>query len=102
MACVNNSMKIDSDIEMIIENLESRGFVVDKLLRQHLIKVSKRLSDSKVEIDTRTDADLSISALKLERPTSGCEVKKCPRCQSSMVRPWFKLKCVNDICKYLE
>ena len=93
---------IDGDILIIINNLESRGFVVDNLLRQHLIKVSKRLSKSEVEIDTRTDADLSISALKLERPTSEWEVKKCPRCQSSMVRHWFQLKCVNDNCKYLD
>ncbi len=96
---------IDGDILIIIKNLESRGFVVDNLLLQHLIKVSKRLSDSKVEIDTRTDADLSIPAPPeppLTRYISVREVKKCPRCQSSMVRSWFKLKCVNDNCKYLD
>ncbi len=98
-------MKIDSDIEMVIESLESRGVIVDKLLYQHLIKISKRLSNSEVEIDTRTDADFQIPAPPeppLTRYISVREVKKCPRCQSSMVRPWFKFKCVNDICKYLD
>ncbi len=106
-------MKIDSDIEMVIENLESRGVIVDKLLYQHLMKVDGRLKalgekrqystqDLHVQLSTGTGVDLSIPAPKLERPTSEWEVKKCPRCQSSMVRHWFQLRCVNDNCKYLE
>ena len=127
-------MKIDSDIEMIIENLESRGVIVDKLLYQHLMKIDSRIrsfretgrggqnldlsSSEHVPRTTKSTADqleelgfLADGELKdnwvmpkpkLERPTSEWEVKKCPRCQSSMVRHWFQLKCVNDNCKYLE
>ncbi len=113
MACVNNSMKIDSDIEMVIENLESRGVIVDKLLYQHLMKIDSRLKDLgekrqystqdlHVQLSTGADVDWSIPAAKLERPTSKREVKKCPMCQSSMVRHWFQLKCVNNSCKYLD
>ncbi len=84
-------MKIDSDIEMIIENLESRGVIVDKLLYQHLMKVDSRLKalgekrqystqDLHVQLSTGADVDLSISAPKLERPASEWELKKCHGC----------------------
>ena len=104
---------IDGDILIIINNLESRGVIVDKLLYQHLMKIDSRLKDLgekrqystqdlHVQLSTCESVDLSIPAPPLTRRVSIHGVKECPRCQSSMVRHWFQLKCVNDNCKYLD
>ncbi len=110
MACVNNSMKIDSDIEMITESLESRGVIVDKLLYQHLMKIDGRLKglgekrqystqDLHVQLSTGADVDLSIPAPPLTRRVSIHGVKECPKCKLLMVRSWFSLKCDNPGCE---
>ncbi len=121
MACVNNSMKIDSDIEMIIENLESRGVIVDKLLYQHLMKIDVRLKDLgekrqystqdlHVQLSTASDLEgankpkpcMPKPAPPLTRHILVGLSKECPKCNSSMDRRWFSLKCIHPDCGYSE
>ena len=108
MVCVNNSMKIDSDIEMIIENLESRGVIVDKLLYQHLMKIDSRIRSFRETGRGGQNLDLSSSehvprmpkpAPPLTRRVSIHGVKECPKCKLLMVRGWFSLKCDNPDCE---
>ncbi|AUR95918.1 hypothetical protein NVP1214O_69 [Vibrio phage 1.214.O._10N.222.54.F11] len=121
MECVNSSMKIDSDIEMVIENIESRGVIVDKLLYQHLMKIDNRLKnpnkkgecsaqDLYVQLSTASDLEgankpkpcMPKPAPPLTRHISAGHSKECPKCNSSMIRRWLSLKCIHPDCGHSE
>ncbi len=112
---------IDGDILIIINNLESRGVIVDKLLYQHLMKIDSRLKDLgekrqystqdlHVQLSTASDLEganktkpcMPKPAPPLTRHISVGHSKECPKCNSSMVRRWLSLKCIHPDCGHSD